>query len=117
FGVLALCASVLTLVATRMSWRSWSEELRGFLRAGGPRKEFQPILSDVRALVDRLMDQEGRAWTPQRLRETLRHQLSGEKVLVLANREPYVHQRTSSGAIEVMHPASGLVTALEPILR
>ncbi len=117
FGVLALCASILTLVASRISWRSWSEELRRSLRLGGQRKEFKPILADVRELVDRLMDQEGRAWTPQRLKETLRHQLSGEKVLVLANREPYVHQRTRSGELEVMHPASGLVTALEPILR
>jgi trehalose 6-phosphate synthase len=117
FGVLALSASVLTLVASRMSWRSWSEALRSSLRGVGPRREFQPILSDVRALVDRLMDQEGRSWTPERLRETLRHHLSGEKVVVLANREPYVHQRRPDGRTEVMHPASGLVTALEPILR
>jgi trehalose 6-phosphate synthase len=117
FGVLALCASLVTVLASRMSWRSWSEELRGFLRGGGPPKEFQPILADVRALVDRLMDQEGRAWTPQRLKETLRHQLSGETVVVLANREPYVHHKTPEGKVEIMHPASGLVTALEPILR
>ena len=118
FGVLALGASLLTLVASRLSWRDWSEELRGFLRGDRERKEFQPILADVRELVDRLMEQEGRAWTPERLKETLRHSLSGEKVVVLANREPYVHHRTGpSSAIEVMHPASGLVTALEPILR
>ncbi|MEO6710154.1 MAG: trehalose-6-phosphate synthase, partial [Planctomycetota bacterium] len=72
---------------------------------------------DVRELVDRLMDQEGRSWTPARLKETLRHRLSGEKVIVLANREPYVHLRGKDGAVEVMHPASGLVTALEPVLR
>jgi trehalose 6-phosphate synthase len=71
----------------------------------------------VRELVDRLMDQEGRAWTPQRLKETLRHHLRGEKVVVLANREPYVHQRDEGGGVRIMHPASGLVTALEPILR
>src|SRR5688572_2934075 len=118
FGVLALGASLLTLVASRLSWRDWSEELRGFLRGDRERKEFQPILADVRELVDRLMEQEGRAWTPERLKETLRHSLSGEKVVVLANREPYVHHRSdASSAIQVMHPASGLVTALEPILR
>lgn len=117
FGVLATCASIFTIVATRLSWRDWSEELRRVLRMGGQRKEFQPILSDVRELVDRLMEQEGRAWTPERLRETLHHQLRGEKIVVLANREPYVHQRTADGKVQVMHPASGLVTALEPILR
>jgi trehalose 6-phosphate synthase len=117
FGVLALSASVLTLVASRLSWRDWSDELRRLLRVGNPRKEFQPILADVRELVDRLMEQEGRAWNAERLRETLHHAFAGEKVIVLANREPYVHQRNLSAAIEVMHPASGLVTALEPILR
>ena len=121
FGVLALAASAMTVVAFRVSWRGWSEELRGLLRAGSReearRKGFQPILADVRELVDRLLDQEGRAWTPQRLKETLRHQLRGEKVVVLANREPYVHVKNEDGSISIMHPASGLVTALEPILR
>jgi trehalose 6-phosphate synthase len=116
FGVLAVLASLVTLIASRMSWRDWSEELRNFLRGGGQRKEFQPILSDVRELFDRLMEQEGRAWTPQRLRDTLHRELMGEKVIVLANREPYVHQKVD-GKVEIMHPASGLVTALEPILR
>ncbi|MBK8179290.1 MAG: trehalose-6-phosphate synthase [Planctomycetes bacterium] len=117
FGVLALLASLMTLFLSRMSWRHWSEELRRILRGGHERKEFQPILSDVRELVDRLMEQEGRSWTPERLRETLRQRLSGERILVLANREPYVHQRDAAGRLQVMHPASGLVTALEPVLR
>jgi trehalose 6-phosphate synthase len=43
--------------------------------------------------------------------------LHGEKIVILANREPYIHQRTADGRIEVQHPASGLVTALEPIMR
>jgi trehalose 6-phosphate synthase len=41
----------------------------------------------------------------------------GERVVVLANREPYIHERTSNGDIRVKHPASGLVTAVEPVLR
>ncbi|HEX6883254.1 MAG TPA: trehalose-6-phosphate synthase [Planctomycetota bacterium] len=117
FGVLALGASLFTLLAARLSWRDWSEELRGFLRGGEQRKVFRPILADVRDLVNRLMEHEGRAWTAQRLKETLRHALSGEKVVVLANREPYVHQKGAAGQVEVMHPASGLVTAIEPVLR
>ncbi|HUR27479.1 MAG TPA: trehalose-6-phosphate synthase [Planctomycetota bacterium] len=117
FGVLSVLASVVTFMVTRLSWSDWSAELRQVLRGGNQRKEFQPILSDVRELVDRLMDQEGRSWTPERLKETLRQRLSGERVIVLANREPYLHRRGANGEIIVMHPASGLVTALEPILR
>src|SRR5262249_4114356 len=77
FAVLAVAASVLTIVASRVSWRGWSEELRGFLRGNRERAEFRPIMADVRELVDRLLDQEGRAWTPLRLRETLHHQFGG----------------------------------------
>jgi len=117
FGVLAVSASLVTLVASRLSWRRWSADLRRFLRGDRAPAEFSPILSDVRELVDRLLDQEGHAWTPQRLRDTLRHHLRGEKVVVLANREPYVHVKQADGSVTVMHPASGLVTALEPILR
>jgi len=117
FGVLALCASILTIVASRISWRNWSTELREALHDGGRHKHFQPILADMRELVDQLVGQEGQAWTPQRLKETLRHLLSGEKVVVLSNREPYLHQRDPLGGIQIMHPASGVVTALEPVLR
>ena len=43
--------------------------------------------------------------------------LHGEGVVIVANREPYIHERAPDGAIEVVHPASGLVTALEPVMR
>jgi trehalose 6-phosphate synthase len=47
----------------------------------------------------------------------LRRQLGGEGILVVANREPYIHERETGGGIRVVHPASGLVTALEPVMR
>jgi trehalose 6-phosphate synthase len=122
FGLLALTAAVVTMVTARLSWRGWSDELRGYLRSGTHRAEFQPILRDVRDLVDRIVaekesDSEGAAWTPQRLKGTLNRHLHGEKVVILANREPYVHERNADGTIAVLHPASGLVTALEPVMR
>jgi trehalose 6-phosphate synthase len=122
FGLLAATAAVVTLVTARLAWRGWSDDLRGFLREGIPRPEFQPILGDVRDLVDRIVaeresDGEGGAWTPQRLKNTLNRFLHGERVVIVANREPYVHERTADGAITVVHPASGLVTALEPVMR
>ena len=43
-------------------------------------------------------------------------ELSGEDVIVVSNREPYIHKRRGE-RIEVQQPASGLVTALEPIMR
>jgi trehalose-6-phosphate synthase len=122
FALLALAAAGVTVVAARLSWRDWSNEIRRFLRGGTDRPEFQPILRDVRDLVDRIIDekqaeQEGGAWTPQRLKHTLSRHLHGERIVIVANREPYIHARTKEGKIAVLHPASGLVTALEPVMR
>ena len=123
FGFLALSGAVVTIVAARLAWRGWSKQLRELLRGGPQRPEFQPILQDVRALVDRIVadteaDREAGSWTPDRLKHTLNRHLHGEKVVVIANREPYIHERSESGeGIAVRHPASGLVTALEPVLR
>ncbi len=123
FGFLALLASVVTIVVARFSWRGWSAEIRRLARGEQPKRpEFQPILRDVRDLVDAIMveretELEGGAWTPQRLKLTLTRHLHGEKVVIVANREPYIHERRNDGSIEVQHPASGLVTALEPVMH
>jgi trehalose 6-phosphate synthase len=91
------------------------------LRGGGKQsREFQPILSDMRELVGRMANERENApglWTAVRLKQTLNRHLHGERIVILANREPYIHQHAASGGIEVQHPASGLVTALEPIMR
>ena len=55
-------------------------------------------------------------WTALRLRDVLRTQLQGERVVVVANREPIIHEFAGDDVI-VRHPASGLVTALEPVMR
>lgn len=122
FAVLAGAASLLTVVAARLSWRDWSDEIRRFLRGGPERPGFQPILGDVRQLVDRIMleheaDGSGANWTPDRLKQTLNRYLHREKVVIVANREPYIHERGQDGRVAVVHPASGLVTALEPLMR
>jgi trehalose 6-phosphate synthase len=129
FGVVALLASVLTVVVRRASWRSWTEELRRLLplpglagaREAGARKEFRPLLADVHQLVaDLAAEQSGAAagrWSAERLRRTLQETLHGDRVVLLANREPYIHVRANDGPVRVQHPASGLVTALEPVMR
>jgi trehalose-6-phosphate synthase len=56
-------------------------------------------------------------WTAERLRAGIRRRLHGSSLFVVSNREPYHHVYNAKGAIEVQVPASGLVTALEPILN
>lgn len=121
FGAFGLLASLLTIFVARFSRRSWSAELRDVLRGGEQRRpEFQPILRDVRDLIEKVMDEREDApgvWTADRLKRVLGRHLHGERVVVVANREPYVHERLPDGEVRVLHPASGLVTALEPVMR
>lgn len=51
----------------------------------------------------------------QPLDQALLDSLEGTRLVVLANREPYVHERVD-GEIVVQRPASGLVTGIEPLL-
>ena len=128
FAVVAVLASLLTILLQRMSWRSWTRELRRLLIMGrapfAPRpaqRLFQPLLADVRRMAADLAAEESRAsggpWSAERLHRTLERSLRGEGVVVVANREPYLHERTSGGSLKVVRPASGLVTALEPVMR
>jgi trehalose 6-phosphate synthase len=83
------------------------------LRAGrATRPRPLPVLDPLEA--DQLLT--SGPWTAERLRDVLRTQLQGERVVVVANREPLIHEWAGDNVV-VRHPASGLVTALEPVMR
>jgi trehalose 6-phosphate synthase len=121
FAFLAVMAYGVPMFVAKWARYGWSSELRRLLRGGGEQiREFQPILSDLRELVGRMANEREDTpgqWTAERLKQTLNRHLHGEKVIIVANREPYVHQYAGDDRIEVQHPASGLVTALEPVMR
>ncbi len=54
-------------------------------------------------------------WTAERLSVHVRGRLGDSRLFVVANREPYIHRRQGK-SVEAIVPASGLVTALEPVL-
>jgi trehalose 6-phosphate synthase len=56
------------------------------------------------------------AWTKARLEEVARNRLSGARLVVVANREPYIHVRQGD-VLQCMRPASGVTTALDPVMR
>ncbi len=121
FGILAVMAFVVPMFVAKWARYDWSLELRRLLRTGGDKgREFQPILSDMRELVGRMANEREDApgqWTAQNLKQSLNLHLHGERIVILANREPYIHRHAADGSIEVQHPASGLVTALEPVMH
>ncbi len=56
------------------------------------------------------------AWNKARLEEVAQTRLGGAKLIVVANREPYIH-RYQNGEIEWIRPAGGLTAALDPVMR
>jgi trehalose 6-phosphate synthase len=55
-------------------------------------------------------------WTAERLRAWVREHCDGS-IAVLANREPFRHDRTADGNAALRRSSGGLVTALEPLIE
>src|SRR6266403_766154 len=65
----------------------------------------------------RLRDSNASIWTAERLRVSLRNKLQDKPLFLVSNREPYMHVfNEKDKSIDMIVPASGVVTALEPIL-
>jgi len=135
FVGLGAIVALITVVIAQLSWRGWIQGLRGLMRGetlfrapgrGGPfplpPAELRPIAHDLRQLIEdidadhRSRDEDQLLWTPATLREILHRELRGQEVIVVSNREPYIHMRRGP-SVDVWRPASGLVAALEPIMR
>ena len=63
----------------------------------------------------RLREANQSRWTAERLRVSVQGKLQNSPLCVVANREPYMHVLGEAG-VSVLVPASGLVTAMEPVL-
>ncbi|HEX5613075.1 MAG TPA: trehalose-6-phosphate synthase [Burkholderiales bacterium] len=129
FAAIGAVIALITVVIAEISFRGWvagiKALIRGQSRALSPEphsRELRPIARDLAALVQdleaerRMRDEAQITWTPEALRQILREDLKGEEILIVANREPYIHVRRNE-RIDVQRPASGLVTALEPVMR
>lgn len=55
-------------------------------------------------------------WTKEALHNLIEERLQDHKLIVVANREPYIH-RFNGNQIECFKPASGMATALDPIVK
>ncbi|MEP6991451.1 MAG: trehalose-6-phosphate synthase [bacterium] len=130
FVGLGIVVSALTVLVAQLSWRGWIHGIQSLMRgeglfrasSGAGAGELQPIADDLRSLIrdleseHRHRDEEQLSWSPETLRDLLTRELRGNDIIVVSNREPFIHERTDNG-IAVQRPASGLVTAVEPIMR
>ncbi|MDP2195161.1 MAG: trehalose-6-phosphate synthase [Rhodocyclaceae bacterium] len=131
FAGLAAAISLITVVIAQLAWRGWVQGMRALLRGNArpdqpeiksAHPEFRPIARDLQRLIHdleseaRSRDEGQTTWTAESLRAILQGELRGEDIIIVSNREPYIHQQKGEH-IEVQRPASGLVTAMEPIMR
>lgn len=92
-------------------------------------KLFTPLAREVETIAEsliaaraaaateaRLRDAGEHVWTPERLAVHMRRHSGESSIFVVSNREPYVHVRQGRETV-CQVPPSGLVTAIEPILR
>jgi len=136
--ILASVVSLLTLLVVKWSithpmtrMAEWARQVRAGKATPPPvsgrffgslASEFSELaksLDDAKAAAEReaLLRLEGEAlWTEERLKQFVRSQLNDTPLFVVSNREPLIHQWRGN-KIEASTPASGLVTAIEPILH
>ena len=135
-AILALLISSMTYFFSRRSFQKSIDKLLGWMKSEKepsslpPPTEslLKPVAREVEKMSARLRSARDTArevskekqvtnlWTAARLKAHAVTLLENRKLIVVSNREPYMHAR-EHGRTKVLIPAGGLVTALDPILR
>jgi trehalose 6-phosphate synthase/phosphatase len=128
----AVSVVVVGLLVVLIAWfmlRRWATILIGdirsrrFLDDAHSTSLSMPVLSQVRQVMREIEESQRleidyrENWTAQALHQVVRDQLRSPQMIVVSNREPYIHNQGDDGRPLVQFPASGMVTALEPIVR
>ncbi len=129
-AALAAMAAGFTVLAAALALslrRGWQQSplmaAQGSAQPPGPRADglsgaergVNALLADLR-LRRRFAQGVQVKWSPESLRQLLHDELPNAQVMTVSNREPYIHNRVD-GEIRLQTPASGLVSALEPVMR
>jgi trehalose 6-phosphate synthase len=141
FLVLALVISVIIALVVKFSITrpmaeisQWTRALRSGRPVPPPRNVvdanmFGPLALEVSRLARSMQRAQAAAeqeaalrlagesiWTEERLKQFVQMQLNGRLLVVVSNREPVSHV-WRGGQIHAQAPASGLVTAMDPVMR
>ena len=117
-------------IARTAQWMKTLRTGRGVARIKLPDLElFRPLAREVATFAEslntarsaaeleaRLRETSESVWTADRLAVHVQARLADGRLFVVSNREPYMHTRKGK-SVEVNVPPSGLVTAIEPVLR
>jgi trehalose 6-phosphate synthase len=125
-GILGTAATIGAVAWMVQRWRSRLRATFEHLRegtnvspdaiAGEPLgKELYRLIRDLDARRDSI-DSDNVSWSAATLKSIIHDNLADTQIIAVSNREPYIHNH-SDGHLEVQRPASGLVSALEPVMR
>ena len=136
-ATLAIFISALTYFLSRRSFQKSVQQVLFWMKSAKEPSEslpppteslLKPVTREVEKLTARLrsaretareISQEKQGtnlWTPARLKAHAVTLMGNKKLIVVSNREPYMHTK-EQGQVKVIIPASGLVTSLDPVLR
>jgi len=143
FLILSLLVVAITLIIVRWSITGPIAQMAGWIkdvRTGKSKASsssippmmngaLDPLISEVNRMAKSLAVARAKAeeasalgarpenlWTAQRLKEQMGVELKGKKLVLVSNREPYVHEKDGTG-IRCIVPAGGMITALDPVMR
>ncbi|MBI4397708.1 MAG: trehalose-6-phosphate synthase [Candidatus Omnitrophica bacterium] len=142
FSILALILSLTTLVLIRWSITGPIAKIADWARKArlGETRQIEPAFrekGEIQRLAFEIMhmasslkaaridlheksqvsDSQDSGWSKEKLKNYLQGKLEGLPLFVISNREPYIHRKRPEGQIECIIPASGVVTALDPVLQ
>lgn len=130
--LLSVCsaAALVTLIVTHFTMRNWIRSLRLMIRTQNTGKlevrlvppELKTVAIDLNRMVrdlnhnERVIGNIRVMWTADTLRQLLHAELPKTEIIVVSNREPYIHNEVNGAAV-LQKPTSGLVSAIEPVMR
>ncbi len=116
-------------VTERLRHLRTGHEEKAVKSAGPELSLFSPLAREVETMAESLKAARAAAeaearlreagehwWTAERLAVHMRDRAGSSRIFVVSNREPYVHSRKGREVLCTV-PPSGLVTAIEPVLR
>jgi trehalose-6-phosphate synthase len=125
FGV-SVVAALITMIVARITLSRWVLSLRNYVRTGketpGLPREALTISREIQHRMRQIEREQqrtislGPTWSATMLHEFVRNHLPSEQLITISYRQPYAH-RSTDGGTAWSTPASGLVTAIEPIMK
>ena len=124
---ISLLAALITIAVARLTLSRWVLGLQDYVRTGKYTKRLpREAIGLTREIQQRIRQLEreqqrpaliGPRWSATTLFDFVHSHLPSEQIIAVSYRQPYSHKQAPDGRLTWSTPASGLVTAIEPIMK